>query len=221
MMLVERPVLCLVTDRRRLVPAAADFETTRRRLVELARQAVDAGVHLIQVRERGLETSALAALVTSVMDVARGSTSRILVNDRLDVALACGANGVHLPADSLPPTLTRSISPPQFLIGRSVHGVDEAAAYGGSVDYLIAGTVFPTSSKPGTARLLGLDGLAAVARATTTPVLAIGGVTKERLPSIAASGAAGIAAIGLFVAMPMSEVVAAARSAFDITKGAS
>ena len=221
MTLPERPILCLVTDRRRLVPADADVETIRRWLVELAREAAGAGVDFIQVRERDLETSALVTLVTSLVDVARGSTTRILVNDRLDVALVSGAHGVHLASDSILPASARAISPPQFLIGRSVHRIEEAVTHGGSVDYLIAGTVFPTSSKPGSTRLLGPDGLAEIARATTTPVLAIGGVTMESLPRIAASGAAGVAAIGLFLRTPMSDVTAAVRSAFDITKAGS
>jgi ATP-dependent Clp protease ATP-binding subunit ClpA len=112
-----------VTDRLRLGRGDETFEAARRRLAQLARDAVDAAIELIQVRERGLETARLVDLVSDLVDIARGSTTRIIVNDRLDVALACGANGVHLRSDSIAPAAARSIAPPGFLVGRSVHDV--------------------------------------------------------------------------------------------------
>jgi thiamine-phosphate diphosphorylase len=144
-----------------------------------------------------------------------------VVNDRLDVALACGAGGVHLRSDSISPTAARSIAPEGFLVGRSIHSVAEAEAYASSADYFIAGTVYPTASKPGQPRLLGPAGLAAIVRATSVPVLGIGGVTAGNLDKVVASGAAGIAAIGLFLSAPIAEAVASIRAAFDITKAAS
>ena len=193
--------ICLVTDRRRRPPA------------EQAAEAVDAGVDLIQVRERDLETSDLAALVSQIVRIAGGSSTRVVVNDRLDVALACEAHGVHLRGDSVPPARARSIAPPGFLIGRSVHALDEAAAVAPDVDYLIAGTVFPTSSKPGRTELLGTAGLAAIAGAVRVPVLAIGGIGVERLADVSAAGAAGIAAVSLFTdsERPIKEVIRALR----------
>ena len=103
----ERPVLCLVTDRRRLAGSDATFETARIRLGQLVREAVAAAIDLIQVRERDLETAQLVDLVSELVDIARGSASRIIVNDRADVALACGADGVHLRADSIAPAAGR------------------------------------------------------------------------------------------------------------------
>jgi len=117
------------------------------------------------------------------------------VNDRIDVALACGADGVHLRADSVSVAAARTLAP--FLVGRSVHTVAEAIAASGA-DYLIAGTVFPSVSKP-SAAVLGVQGLKAIVDATTVPVLAIGGMTAERVPDVLRTGAAGIAAVGLFI----------------------
>jgi len=196
--------LCLVTNRH-ITP-----------LVEQGSDAVRAGVDMIQVRERDVDGGPLAVLVAELVRLTRGTATRVVVNDRLDVALACGADGVHLRGDSLPPESARSIAPPGFLIGRSVHDEQEAQTAAASVDYLIAGTVFPTSSKPGLTEWLGLEGLARICRAVAVPVLAIGGITSDRLPDIAAAGAAGIAAIGLFANdnRPLIDVVANARAAW-------
>jgi thiamine-phosphate pyrophosphorylase len=182
-------MLCLVTDRRRADP------------VQQARRAAEARIDLIQVRERDLEAAALAALVAGVLAVTRGSRTRVVVNDRLDVAVACGAAGVHLRGDSIPVSAARRLTHAGFLIGCSIHRVDEVERTAGA-DYLIAGTVFPTSSKPpGPTQppILGVDGLAAIVSAAPAPVLAIGGITDDRIESITAAGAAGFAAIGLFV----------------------
>ena len=122
----------------------------------------------------------------------------MVVNDRVDVALACGADGVHLRHDSVRADAVRTIAPAGFLVGRSVHSLAEAEG-AGPVDYLIAGTVFPTPSKPAASPILGLDGLADVVQAVAVPVLAIGGITRERLDEVAAIGAAGAAGIGLFI----------------------
>jgi thiamine-phosphate pyrophosphorylase len=147
-----------------------------------------------------------------------------VVNDRLDVAVACGADGVHLRGDSMTAAAARAIAPPGFLIGRSVHGADEARS-AGPVDYLVAGTVFRTASKDATAPLLGIDGLAAVVRAahhsSGTPVLAIGGVSVDCAAEIASAGAAGVAAMGLFTpAASLALVVSRLRARFDSVKTA-
>jgi thiamine-phosphate pyrophosphorylase len=191
-------MLCLVTDRRRLRPDAADIEAAGRGLVEQTKWAARSDVDLVQVRERDLETAQLAHLVTTLVDATHGTRTRVVVNDRLDVALACGAHGVHLRHDSIPAAAVRRITPETFLVGRSVHGVAEAQA-AGPVDYLVAGTVFPTPSKPHDAPVLGLDGLAEIVQAVAVPVLAIGGMSRDRLDEVAAVGAAGVAGIGLFI----------------------
>jgi thiamine-phosphate pyrophosphorylase len=222
-MRLERPILCLVTDRRRLVGDDDSFDAARIELAELARDAVNAGVDLIQVREHDLETAQLVDVVGDLVDIARGSPTRVVVNDRLDVALACGAGGVHLRSDSIPPAAARSVAGWGWLVGRSVHRLDEAVEYAPAVDYLIAGTVFPTASKPGADCLLGEGGLSQLTKAIGVPVLAIGGVTVERVARIALTGASGVAGIGLFLpsASSMTDVVAAVRARFDSVRAAS
>src|SRR5262249_5036290 len=156
-----------VTDRR-----SAD-------VLEQARRAVDAGVDLIQVRERDLDARAMTALVSAVVGIARGSRTRVVVNDRADVALAGRADGGHPPADSIGVAHARALVPPPLLVGRSVHTVADAAAASGA-DYVIAGTVFASASKPDATRWLGVDGLRAIVEASTVPVLAIGGISVDR-----------------------------------------
>jgi thiamine-phosphate pyrophosphorylase len=158
-------------------------------------------VDLVQVRERDLDGGPLTSLVRRCVDAVRGSRARVLVNDRVDVALAAGAHGVHLRADSVPAARVRAICPPGFLLGRSVHARDEAiaAAAAGGLDYLLFGTVFATPSKPGRAPA-GLAVLADVASAVTIPVLAVGGVTPDTVEQVVRAGAAGFAAIGMFAA---------------------
>jgi thiamine-phosphate pyrophosphorylase len=197
--------ICLVTDRRQRSP------------VDQAREAANAGVDLIQVRERDLEARELFALAVAVVQATRGSATKVVVNDRVDVAVTCGAHGVHLRGDSVPAARVRAIAPPGFLIGTSVRSGGEAVSAAGS-DYLLAGTVFPTPSKPEMTAFLGLDGLAAVVRSTTLPVLAVGGITVEHAAGVAAVGARGVAAIGLFTNAnrPIKEVVRQLRERFNI-----
>ncbi len=188
-----RLIACMVTSGR-----AADAHA-RAHLVERVRAAADAGVDLVQLREPGLEARALTELAGRCLTALRGRSTRLLVNDRLDVALAAGAHGVHLRGDSFPAPRVRRVTPPGFLIGRSVRTADEAAraAEGGGLDYLIAGTIFASPSKPGTPAA-GLEMLSAIVQAVRLPVLAIGGIERDKLAALAAAGAAGFAAITLF-----------------------
>src|SRR5439155_13602530 len=124
------------------------------------------------------------------------------------------ADGVHLRSDSMAATDVRRIAPPRFLVGRSVHAAGEGRAAPG-LDYLIAGTVFETLSKPHDHPLIGVDGLRAIVSAAAVPVLAIGGVSADRFEAIARTGAAGVAAVGLFAdGSPLAPVVEAARRQF-------
>lgn len=189
------PVVCLITDRRRAGGEDA--------LLERVAAAARAGVHLVQVRERDLDGGPLLRLVERCLEAVRGTAARVVVNDRLDVALAAGAHGVHLRGDSMPASRARQMAPPGFLVGRSVHALDEAVGVTveGGLDYLVFGPVFPTASKPGHPGT-GVEALARVAGATPLPVLAIGGVTGERAEAVMGAGAAGYAALGLFDASP-------------------
>jgi len=194
---LSRPLICLVSDRRRVIPAGADS------LLRLVAHAASAGVDIIHVREPDLDDKRLAALVEATIGAVQGTRARVVVNDRLDVALAAGAHGVHLRADSVSAERARDLAPADFLIGRSVHSRAEAVAAARSgVDFLVAGTIYPTISKPENSPLLGLSGLSEVVRAVDVPVLAIGGVVADKVWDIAAAGAAGVAAIGLFADVP-------------------
>lgn len=184
------PVLCLVSDRRRTGSEDA--------LVALVAAAARAGVHLVQVRERDLDGGPLFRLVQRCLGAVDGTAARIVVNERVDVATAAGAHGVHLRSESLPPERVRAMVPRGFLIGRSVHDEDEARrAADGGADYLLFGTVFESRSKPGTIPA-GVHALTRIAAMTAVPVLAVGGVTPERAAEVARAGACGVAAIGMF-----------------------
>jgi thiamine-phosphate pyrophosphorylase len=195
------PVLCLITDRRRY------GDDWQRAVVERVHAAARAGVHLVQVRERDLDGGPLASLIAACVDAVRDTRTRVLVNDRLDVALTSGAHGVHLRADSMPAARARCIAPPGFLIGRSAHSVEEAVrvSAAGSLDYVMFGTVFATDSKPGRAPA-GLATLAAVSAAIPLPVLAVGGITPARTAEAVTAGAAGVAAIGMFADLPRADL---------------
>jgi len=191
--------ICLVTDRRRLGAAVgagpAGWADALERQVTAA---VTAGVDLVQVREPDVEAAELVSLVRRLVAVSAGTRARILVNDRVDVALAAGAAGVHLKERSFRPADVRPIVPKEFLIGCSIHSA-AAVVERRDAQYLMAGTIRPTRSKP-EASLLGWEGLAAVvAAAESTPVLAIGGIDLRSMSSLALSGAAGLAAVGAFI----------------------
>ena len=189
-------MLCLVTDRARLKPARPDDLGPT---LELIRSAAAAGIDLVQIREAGLTDRTLGDLVARAVDAVRGTSARILVNDRVDIALAHGADGVHLKGNSAPAERVREHVGADWIVGRSIHGLDEGreVTATGALDYVLLGTVFETASKPGQGPL-GAAALRRVAGALPVPVLAIGGVTQARIPELAASCAAGLAAIGLF-----------------------
>jgi thiamine-phosphate pyrophosphorylase len=159
-----------------------------------ARAACD-GVDMIQIRAKELSARALARLVREV--VANAGHSRILVNTRTDVALACGAHGVHLPAGSMAPHTIRRIAPPGFLIGVSCHTIAELqAAEREGADFAVYGPVFPSVTKPLTP--IGMQAFREAAASVRLPVFALGGVTAENSTHCMEAGAAGIAGISLF-----------------------
>jgi thiamine-phosphate pyrophosphorylase len=167
-------------------------------VVRQVRDAAASGVQLIQVREHQLDGRALLELARRVVDAVHGTSARVLINDRLDVALASSAHGVHLRSASYPAARARALVPTGFLIGTSVHSASEASAAADSgADYVLFGNVFESASKPGL-KGAGLEALAAVVRRVRVPVLAVGGITPDRIPQIQETGAAGFAAISMF-----------------------
>jgi thiamine-phosphate pyrophosphorylase len=174
-----------------------------RALLEKIRDAAAAGINWVQIREKDLETRALTELVRLAVAASRGTHTKILVNDRLDVALATGAAGVHLGETSLPVGTVaewrRSSGRAEFLIGPSCHSVEAAQkAESAGADYIFFGPVFATPSKAAFGAPQGIERLRVVCRSVRIPVLAIGGITVENTHSCVAVGAAGVAAIRMF-----------------------
>lgn len=198
---MSRPILCYVTDRRSLpVPADATREAALARRI---RDAAAAGVDWVQIREKDLDGGPLSNLAFAAIAAIRGSATKTLVNDRLDIALTAGASGVHLGENSLPiagvARAKRQFAAAEFLIGVSCHSPEAArrAAQEGA-DYVFFGPVFATPSKAQFGAPQGLDRLAEVCSSVPIPVLAIGGINAESAGACIKAGAAGIAAIRLF-----------------------
>jgi thiamine-phosphate diphosphorylase len=175
-------------------------------ILRLVRAAVAAQVPLFQIREKSLPARVLYELTTRAVEITRGSKTRLLVNDRADIARAAGADGVHLTARSLPANVVRNIFGPEFLIGASTHTLDEArAARDKGADFVVFGPVF---EKHGFSTPQGLDKLRQVTSDLGHfPVLAIGGVSLDNIAACFEAGASGVAAIRfLNDAARMSEV---------------
>jgi thiamine-phosphate diphosphorylase len=157
------------------------------------------GVDWVQVRNKELGGRELVEVVRGVMALPNLHGAKILVNSRVDVAIAAGAAGVHLPARSIAVSEFRAIAPPGFLIGVSCHFFEEVvAAEREGADYCLFGPVFAPLSKSSDLAARGLEELRRVSGAVRIPVLALGGITWENASSCVAAGAAGVAGISLF-----------------------
>ena len=202
---MQFPVICLITSGEGGVPG-------------LVREAASAGVDVVQIREPQLQSGALLSYARQAVGEAGHTPCRVLVNDRLDIAIAATAAGVHLRGDSFPAARVRSLALAGFVIGRSVHSAAEAAAVTdqGGCDYLIFGTVFRSRSKPTGHPVAGLAVLREVCRATALPVIAVGGISLGNVAEVVAAGAKGVAAISLFRdGAPISSTVSRLRQPFD------
>jgi thiamine-phosphate pyrophosphorylase len=167
---------------------------TDRTPVHALAQALLDGIELIQIREKHLTASQLAVHVKAVLRLPNPHGAKILVNDRADVAMACGAHGVHLRSNSISPRTLRQMTPEGFLIASSCHSIRDIEAAEGA-DFVVLAPIFETPGKPAP---LGLRCLAQAVHSTSTPVFALGGITTDRVAVCLRLGAAGVAGIRLF-----------------------
>lgn len=191
---LDKP-LYLITDRHQ-VPAG-------RTLTETVEQALLGGARLIQLREKDLTAAELLPLAGDLRQLTRRHSAQLIINDRIDVALACEADGVHLGEHSLPTDLVRKLIGPNRLLGVSTHSIDDivnAAEQG--ADFLTFGPVYPTPSKATYGPPQGLEMLQRACRQTDLPIFALGGIKPDLVDEVMAHGASGIALISAILTSP-------------------
>jgi thiamine-phosphate diphosphorylase len=168
-----------------------------RSVVEVVRGALRGGARTVQLRNKGDSARELMSVGLELRALTRDHDALLFVNDRVDVALALEADGVHVGPDDLPVAAVRQATPPGFLVGRSADDPEVArAAVAAGADYIGCGTVYPTSTKGDAGQVIGLDGLRRVVEAVDVPVVGIGGITVARAAEVAGTGAAGVAVVG-------------------------
>jgi thiamine-phosphate pyrophosphorylase len=188
------PRLYLLTDR---------HNTSQRPISSVISQAVDAGVRMVQIREKDLDTRPLIDLVQNLTPLIKRHQGKVLVNDRIDLAMALDADGVHLRSDSLPLPLARRMLGNEKLIGISTHSIREVRyAEKQGADFVVLGPIFETPSKRMYGPPLGLHALETACRASRLPIFAIGGINPKHVASVMSSGAYGIAVISAILQAP-------------------
>ena len=189
---LPQPCLCLVTDR-----SVGDPKT----LVHRVAQAVEGGVDLVQLREKDLPGGVLLALAREIEEAIEGRAV-LVINERIDVALAASARGVQLGEEAVPVDKARRILGPEYIIGRSVHSVEGAlTAQSQGADFLVAGTMFASNSHPG-AEPAGPMLVRRMTKRCSLPVIGIGGIGPENLRGVIDAGACGVAVISSILASP-------------------
>ena len=186
-----------------------DRQSLAGKLLESVDRQLQAGVDYLQIREKDLPGRQLFELTRAVLALPNPAGTRVMVNERADVAIAAGAAGVHLPADSVAPGEIRQIAPRGFVVAVSTHSLEEVrAAERAAVDFAVFGPVFATPSKNRWGPPQGLDALESVCRAVSLPVMAIGGITAENATACVERGASGIAGISMFQAADFDPITA-------------
>lgn len=188
---LARPLTYLITKG---VAMPANFPRTKAAILEIVRSAAADGVSLIQIREKQLTARLLFELAAAAAAITRQTATKLLINERADIAIAAGADGVHLPASSIPAGVIRAAFPASFTIGVSAHSADEIkAARANGADFAVFGPVFET---PGKGPATGLDELKRISAANAPfPVIALGGIDETNFRTALENGAVGIAAI--------------------------
>ena len=196
---LRRPITCLITSGE--TTSATTVESAEfSALLSLVRSAVAARVRLVQLREKNLSARTLYELASRAASIARGSRTRVLVNDRADIARASGCDGVQMTTRSLDARVVRRAFGEDFLIGVSAHTLAELrGARDGGADFAVFGPVFDTPSKRAYGPPLGLERLREAAHALAPfPLVAIGGINETNARDVIQAGAAGVAAIRFF-----------------------
>jgi thiamine-phosphate pyrophosphorylase len=195
--------LYFVTDRK---------QTAGRSLVDVVHAALDGGVRAVQLREKDLAAGELYHLAMQLRKVTERYDARLLINDRLDVALAVDADGIHLGQTSFPVSIARRLLGPGKLIGVSTHSLAEITAATGA-DFIVFGPVYFTPSKAAYGEPQGIDRLREAVERSAVPVFAIGGINVERISDVLTTGAFGVAMISAISAAP--DPTQAARDLLD------
>ena len=196
--------LCLVTDR---------GLAGGRALIEIVAAAVAGGVSMVQLREKTLDTRAFVEEARALKALLAPLRVPLLINDRLDVALACGADGVHVGQSDMPVEIARALLPKGALVGLSItcaHDLRRADAR--AADYLGVGPIFAQSTKPDATPPLGVEGFRALRALSEKPMMVIGGIASDNCAPLLAAGADGLAVVSAIIAAPDPE---AASRAFD------
>lgn len=196
---LPKPILYLITrgaTTETTTPASEGFQS----ILAQVGAAVTAGIQLIQLREKKLTARVLFELTGQTVAITQGSATRVLVNDRADIAAGAGADGVHLTTQSLRPDTVRQTFGDNFLIGVSTHSLAEAtAARDQGADFVVFGPLFETSSRTKYGAPVGVEALArACDELKPFPILALGGISKENAAECLLAGAGGLAGISLF-----------------------
>jgi len=183
----------------------------------IAERAIAGGADIIQLRDKSGDPRDILRIARRLCELTRKSGTLFIVNDRLDIAMACGADGVHLGQGDMPPGTARQLAPPGFIIGVSVGNVEEAlGAVREGADYLALSPTFATFSKNDAGPGHGLGRLREIRRAISLPLVAIGGIGRENVDEVIAAGADGIAVISAVVESP--DIEASARELKELVQ---
>ncbi len=187
--------LYLITDRKQLIKIR-NSQLATRNLLTAVRQALKGGVRAVQLRERDLGTKELLKFAYKMRDLTRQYKAKLFINDRFDIALAVGADGVHLTQNSIPVHAVKNLVKRKLMIGVSTHSLKEAKeAEKGGTDFITLGPVYRTPSKLKYGDPLGITILKSVSRKIQIPVFAIGGIKSNRIGEVKGAGAYGVAMI--------------------------
>ena len=194
-MIKELPNIYLITDRHQTY--------NHRPLVDVVEELLQAGVRMIQLREKDLSAAELYPLAQKLRSLTRSYNSLLLINDRIDIALAVGADGVHLGGHSLPIKIARQLLGSNSLIGVSTHSVEEAeSAQSQGANFITCGPVFLTPSKAQFGAPIGIESLQTICKTCKIPVYALGGIKANNTRDTLQAGAHGVAMISALLSSP-------------------